>query len=588
MARTSTLSIVALPLLAAGIFLACSDTPSGPGGFGKADTGTGTDTGTEPPFDEDGGLQPPVDAGPGDGGGKIYRDPETCAEAKTFKSYVGCDYWPTITPNAVWSIFDFAVVVSNVGKAASDITVTGPSGFTKTVQVAPGTAEKIYLPWVTALKGPDTNECGVSPDQPPSRVVPGGAYHVVSSTPVIVYQFNALEYEPKGGPPGKNWSQCPGTTTVCGDPAKGDKPVGCFSYSNDASLLLPSTAMTGNYRVSGMRGDSVPATAGLPPFIPGTPEVPRADSFLAITATADATNIAIGLSATAKLVAGGTITAGAPGSTIRFSLAKAGDVAILTGVKSSSADLSGSLVAADKPVQVIAGAPCAQLPDRTAGYCDHVEESVLPAETLGKRYALTAPTKPSGGIGKHVLRFYGNVNGTTLSYVPSKPAGCPDTLNAGQVVECGPVDIDVVATGTKEFGIAGFLLGSTAINTGIFNTDRRGDPSQTVFPSVEQFRKSYVFLAPSDYNVNYADIVSAQATRIMLDGAAVSAPFVAIGNSGLGTRRVTLGAGANGVHTLDADAPVGVQVLGYGDFTSYQYPAGMNLELLAPPPPPPN
>src|SRR5688572_13989327 len=42
-------------------------------------------------------------------------DPLSCEEAKSSKSYVGCDYWPTVTANGVWSIFDFAVVVSNVG-----------------------------------------------------------------------------------------------------------------------------------------------------------------------------------------------------------------------------------------------------------------------------------------------------------------------------------------------------------------------------------------------------------------------------------------------------------------------------------------
>ena len=31
--------------------------------------------------------------------------------------------------------------------------------------------------------------------------------------------------------------------------------VGCFSFSNDASLLLPSSAWTGNYRVTGQAGE---------------------------------------------------------------------------------------------------------------------------------------------------------------------------------------------------------------------------------------------------------------------------------------------------------------------------------------------
>src|SRR5688572_6115045 len=51
-------------------------------------------------------------------------DPTSCEEAKVTKSYVGCDYWPTVTANGVWSLFDFAVVVSNVGGAPADVAVT--------------------------------------------------------------------------------------------------------------------------------------------------------------------------------------------------------------------------------------------------------------------------------------------------------------------------------------------------------------------------------------------------------------------------------------------------------------------------------
>ena len=51
------------------------------------------------------------------------RDPVDCEEAKTSKSYVGCDYWPTVTPNAVWSIFDYAVVVANTGTKDASVTI---------------------------------------------------------------------------------------------------------------------------------------------------------------------------------------------------------------------------------------------------------------------------------------------------------------------------------------------------------------------------------------------------------------------------------------------------------------------------------
>src|SRR5215475_14113234 len=38
----------------------------------------------------------------GDTDGDVTHDPTTCAEAAMSKSYIGCDYWPTVTANAVW------------------------------------------------------------------------------------------------------------------------------------------------------------------------------------------------------------------------------------------------------------------------------------------------------------------------------------------------------------------------------------------------------------------------------------------------------------------------------------------------------
>ena len=35
---------------------------------------------------------------------------------------------------------------------------------------------------------------------------------------------------------------------------------------------------------------------------------------------------------------------------------------------------------------------------------------------------------------------------------------------------------------------------------------------------------------------------------------------------------------------ITASAPVGLQVVGYGRFTSYQYPGGLNLNLISDPP----
>ena len=42
----------------------------------------------------------------------------------------------------------------------------------------------------------------------------------------------------------------------------------------------------------------------------------------------------------------------------------------------------------------------------------------------------------------------------------------------------------------------------------------------------------------------------------------------------------------SGAHTLTSEKGVGVQVLGFGDNTSFQVPAGLDLKIIAPPPSP--
>lgn len=41
--------------------------------------------------------------------------------------------------------------------------------------------------------------------------------------------------------------------------------------------------------------------------------------------------------------------------------------------------------------------------------------------------------------------------------------------------------------------------------------------------------------------------------------------------------RVQLGPGVNGNHTVTSSTVAGITVYGYGDYTSYWYPGGLNL-----------
>jgi hypothetical protein len=490
--------------------------------------------------------------------------PATCAEAAATKSHIGCEYWPTVIANNVWSIFDFAVVVANAGTSSASITVTGPNAFSQTVNVSAQSEAKIYLPWVAELKGADTDSCGDVVPFPASVLSHGGAYHLTSSVPVSVYQFNALEYKGAGGPPGKNWSSCPGNSICASD----EVAIGCFSYSNDASLLLPTTSLTGNYRVMGEHGWSE-VTAG-------TTETALVGATLAITATEDNTTLAIQISSTGNVIAGGSIAATSANGIVNLML-NAGDVAELVGALGKATDLSGSLVNANKPVQVITGVPCINQPEG-APACDHIESSVFPAEALGKHYVVTVPTAPAGGAIGHVVRFFGNVNGTNLTFSPSMPAGCAATINAGQVIDCAVVSTNFEVTGDHEFGVGSFMLGGSLLDP-TNTTDPDGDPSQSMCVPVEQYRNSYSFPAPNDYDSSYVDIITPLGNSITLDGQPVSTQVTNV-SSAYGVIRQKL-TNVDASHLLVASQPVSIQVIGYGEGTSYQYPGGLNLRAIA-------
>jgi hypothetical protein len=569
--------------LAGSCALSCSagggDKPGGSGSASSAGNGTGN-TGT-------GGTLNFAGTAPGlggiDTGGGPPRDtdnPTTCAQAAAKRTYIGCDFWPTVTYNPVYTEFDFAVVVANSGAEVATINVTGPAGFTASEAVPAGGLKAITLPWVSELKGPEFSRTNTSEGRAKDSVrVNGGAYHVESSIPVTAWQFSPLQYSK----PKAQFTAC-ATTFGTSD---------CYSASNDASLLVPVTAMTGNYRVFGRSG--VFGGAAGQAFT-------SASSGVAITATKAGTHVKLEFpsgcgAGTFSGPAGGCVAAGTGvtaangGGTAEYDL-DAGDVLQLVGAFAAGdglihADLSGTVINATQPVQVVAFNPIANIPD-AATNADHVEETVLPAEVIGTKYLVTPPTSPNGAVkGGHVVRIYGNFDGTTLSYAPAAPMGAPTTIDAGAFIELGPLTDSFSVEGSQPFVVASFMVGgSLQAPPGDKCPDFpcRGDPSMSMMVTPQQFRDSYTFLAPADYETNFADILVPDGATVMLDGAPLTGAAEAIGKTGWSIVREPLKAASGGVHKLSADKNVGLQVMGFGHASSYYYPGGLNLELISKPP----
>ncbi|HTJ41446.1 MAG TPA: IgGFc-binding protein [Kofleriaceae bacterium] len=450
-----------------------------------------------------------------------------CAPQQIGKSYIGCEYYPTITGNEVDDNFAFAVAVSNTSTDPADVTIDGggigaPIKFT----VQPGDVKAQPLPW-NDLKLCHANGsfggCGGTQNKN-DYLAAKGAFHLRSNRPVTVYQFSPLDY---------------GTG-------------GSFSYTNDASLLIPVNAWTGSYVVA-----AYPAwTFSGGGVYPG---------LMTITASKDNTHLTI---------ISKTTTPGGPSSPVMMQNIPT-DVTLNAGdaleLQTYAGDFTGSLVSADQPVQVIGGHDCTFVPP-TIGYCDHLEESMFPVETLSTKYVIAAPSVPAAGFenGKvEVVRIVGTAAGTKLTYDPPQ-VGAPTVVPNGGFVEIKNNKESFFVSANHKVLVSQYMEGQDAGG----NT---GDPAMAIAVAVDQYRMSYLFHAPTNYEVNYVQITAPVGATVMLDGAAVTDTFTPIGSSGFAVARTKLSNAGTGNHSMTGDMPFGIQVYGYGQYTSYWYPGGLNL-----------
>jgi hypothetical protein len=451
------------------------------------------------------------------------------------ESYIGCEYYAVTMLNDLLdqTTFPFAIQVANTTSKSASVTVTGPHTVTGSpFTVAANTSLSIVLPWESSLSLPANHN---------TTLQTGGAYHIKSSEPVTVYEFNARDYQIGGS----------------------------YSYTNDASLLLPVNAMTGNYYLStysSFWGE------------PGLMTIVGTQASTSVTVTPSTPIIAGGGLATT----GGTVTIGA------------GDVLqIMNPAPTTQAygtDMSGSLVQANAPVEVFGGEGCVYIPASQLA-CDHMEEVNFPMETLGSDYLVVPPnmTGISGGqrlsSPTHVVRIVGTKNNTTLTYQPTPTllsGTASASVNAGGVVvfeTASPFHL----TTTNPVAVSMAMEGATNYGGGTLN----GDPAMSVDVATAQFRDNYAFTAPNNYYINWATVIAPTNNTVTIDTTTIAAnQFTAIGTSGYGyyhykicdsSNNNTLCSKAASNHTATGTAAFGIQVYGYGSYTSYWYPGGLNL-----------
>jgi hypothetical protein len=545
-----------------GLALACSgcEAKDGAAGSGSGDVDADTDGDTDVDGDSDSDSDGDSDA-------------DLCAAAVAKNSYIGCEYYGVTLANPELmspAAFPCGWAVANDTAQDGEIHVTDGAGVNNDYLVPAGEMIVIDdLPWKEEVRLPGPDMLGFKY----TRKVANAAYHIISSVPVTVYQFNPLHYTDGS----------------------------LFTMTNDASLLLPAhiyrdeyLAVTWSTFKMGLEsydslGDDPPPPSGL-----------NRPGLLAIVGPAEgAVTVEVTFASHTRESDDGSneaYPAFAPGQTLTTTVQPYEVLQILSEGELSGEctdevnchddwmccetpreyDLTGTFVkvTSGPAPAVFAGHVLTFIPYATWA-ADHLEEQMFPRETWGTRYLCAHnitqhPDEPT---------MWKVVSGSDDNQISFDPGVHPDvTLDTGEyVVFASQEDFEV--EGEKRVAVAQFMVGQQYADPD--DPPENGDPSMALGVPVEQYRDSYIFLAPDSFAHNYLTVIHDDDDQPLLDGAPISGDTADVGSGFVRTNFEIEG----GIHRIvsGTDDGFAINVYGVGSYTSYMYPGGLNLDEVVVP-----
>jgi hypothetical protein len=500
---------------------------------------------------------------------------DPCTAATNNKAAVGCEYFAP-HPETDYPAQCFAAFVANTWSTPAHLTVEWNLGYTLDAttfgRIPSGTGANIqYTPYdanaglppgqvvILFLAGyDDPSSPSNVPCPVPKTAVPQGsviqgigmrqAFHVKSDVPVVVYQMN-----PFGG----------GSAFITG-----------------SSLLLPTSVWDTNY---------VGVTAA--PYSARTQDNPSMN----IVAAEDGTTVT--MLPSVDIVGDGMtppiLPPGPAGKQYTFKLDKGQQAQF-----SQQADLTGTIIQADKPIGFLAANACMQAPLKT-DFCDHGEQMLPPVKSLGHEYAAVM-FRPRVMGDQAIWHLVGAVDGTTLTY--SAAVGGPSTINAGKTVDFITDQPFVVNSQDDKhpFLLFSYMTGSQW--SGLMDKGGYGDPDFVLSVPPQQYLQSYVFFADPSYPETNLVVVRAQDKSGTFQDVTIDCPAGGqklTGWQSVGayewtrfdlTRHDFQGQNgcSTGAHTINSSAPFGLWVWGWGSpettintkYVSYGYPGGMNVSPI--------
>ena len=510
-----------------------------------------------------------------------------CALAARARGSRGCEFFAADLPNlglaadggeASTRDAPWAVVVVNDGARAARVSVLGPDG-----------------------PAPLVGEMQVALPPLPPEILENIEAHTVRSHvrdgagQIIAEAFEqAADLEvPAGGvatflfardmASSRTSSVTPNAVRIVSDAplaAQQFSPYCCnYSFSTEASLLLPTSAWGRRHRWLG---------------VPGGGPIVAQNAMVAVIGAGEATEVRLTPPAGVSVSVRVDDERLAPIEDGYVAELGAHEVLLLhSGAPAAGArpvDLSGTLVESSRPVAVFSAHVCANYPGELAA-CDHLQEQLAPIADWGDRFDLV-PTRLRGqspreltywklmaGDAPATITF-----GAPLAEIEAAAPGYDEVLPCralaagGDMVVLQPGGVcgfgsraALTIAATAPIQVLGIISGHES--TGLPAEAQAGDPSIFLVPATAQYRADHAFAVPDTVAGAYATIITTPGNALRLDGAPL---VIAEAEPVAGGERIyahiPLDAGA---HTLTAAEPFGLVVYVYESYVSYAFPGGL-------------
>jgi hypothetical protein len=265
-------------------------------------------------------------------------------------------------------------------------------------------------------------------------------------------------------------------------------------------------------------------------------------------------------------------------------------------------DPTGFFVGSDQPVAVFSGSSCVNVP-AGAGWCDHIEEAVIPLAAWGTRYvAARHPHRQPMLHPDPELVYWRVIAGVDATTIGVEPAGIVPgdqiaLAAAGDWLELSSDESFVLTAPDDEpFMAVQYMSGGSIVYpaNSCAPGPAVGDPYMMQMVPAAQWLTSLPFLTDTSYAMDFVLLVREAGVQVELDclGVVDGSHFQAIPgtNYEVGTVELDIdglggeGGCADGQQFMTSDEPVGVMVGGYDCAASYGYPGGLSLDALWMPP----